>query len=115
MSYLVKAAASPQSEWYYKWTSLGSDGLSDHTIKVRLKQPNHIKISFIANSKEYSASVASNQAHFGPEFFLAKILPDFKHQVVNCLTVNKKKDGPTLFPLWNKASKKLHSLSGAML
>ena len=69
--------------------------MPDHTIEDGLKQ----KISFTANSKEYSASIAPDQARFGPEFFLAMTLPDFKHQVVNRLPANKKEDGPTLFPL----------------
>ena len=77
----------------------GSDGMPDRTIKDGLKQPDRIKISFTANSKEYSASIAPDQVRFGPEFFLAMTLPDFKHQVVNRLLANKKEDGPTLFPL----------------
>ena len=40
-----------------------------------------------------------DQASFGPEFFLAMTLPDFKHQVINRLPANKKEDGPTRFPL----------------
>ena len=73
--------------------------MPDRTIKDGLKQPDHIKISFTANSKAYSASIVPDQARFGPEFFLAMTLPDFKHQVVNRLPANKKEDGPTLFPL----------------
>ena len=99
MSDLLKAVAAPQFGWFYKWTSLGSDGMPDRTIEDGLKQPDRIKISFTANSKEYSASIAPDQARFGPEFFLAMTLPDFKHQVVNRLPANKKEDGPTLFPL----------------
>ncbi len=45
MSDLLKAVASRQFRWYYKWTSLGPDGIPDCTIKDGLKQPNRIKIS----------------------------------------------------------------------
>ena len=74
MSDLLKAIASPQFGWYYKWTSLGPDGLPDHTIEDGLKQPDRIKISFTADSKEYAASVAPDQALFGAEFFRAMTL-----------------------------------------
>ena len=74
MSDLLKAVASSQFGWYYKWTSLGPDGMPDRTIEDGLKQPYCIKISLTANSKEYSASIAPNQVRFGPEFFLAMTL-----------------------------------------
>ena len=99
MSDLLKAVAAPQFGWFYKWTSLGSNGMPDRTIKCGLKQPDRIKISFTANSKEYSASIAPDQARFGPELILAMTLLDFKHQVVNRLPANKKEDGLTLLSL----------------
>ncbi len=115
MSDLFKAVATPQFGWFYKWTSLGSDGMPDRTIEDGLKQPDRIKISFTANSKEYSASIAPDQAHFGPEFFLAMRLPDFKHQVVNRLPATKKRPDRPFFLSWNSAYKKSHSPSGATL
>ena len=71
MSDLLTAVAAPKFGWFYKWTSLGSDGMPDRTIEDGLKQPDRIKISFTANSKEYSVSIVPDQARFGPEFFLA--------------------------------------------
>ena len=69
MSDLLKAVAAPQFGWFYKWTSLGSDGMPDRTIENRLKQPNCMKISFTANSKEYSASIAPDQASLAQSSF----------------------------------------------
>jgi hypothetical protein len=40
-----------------------------------------------------------NQALFGPEYFLASTLPDFKSKVLTQLSEAKKEDGPTLFNL----------------
>jgi hypothetical protein len=38
MSDLIKAQATPQVNWYTRWTSLGSNGIPDKLIKEGLKQ-----------------------------------------------------------------------------
>ena len=78
MSNLPKALLTLQFSWYNKWTSLGPDELPDQAIEDSLKQPNHIKISFTANGNELTGNVTPDQACFGPEFFLAQMLPDFE-------------------------------------
>ena len=99
MSDLLEALSTPQFMWYNKWTSLGPDGLPDRAIADGLKQPNRIQISFTVNGKELTGSIAPNRAHFGPEFFLAQMLPDFELKIALRLPLNKQRDGPMLFPL----------------
>ena len=60
----------------------------DQEIKDCLKQPDRIKISFTMNGKELTSSVASNQAHFDPEFFLAQMLSKFKSMVILHMPLN---------------------------
>jgi hypothetical protein len=58
--------------------SLGTDGTPDKLIEEGLKQPNQIKVSFEKGTKEITGHVASDQAQFGAEYFLAYMLPNFK-------------------------------------
>ena len=83
MSDLLKALSTPQFTWYNKWTSLGPDGLPDRAIIDSLKQPDRIKISSTVNRKELIGSVAPDQACFGPEYFLAQMLPDFESEIIS--------------------------------
>ncbi len=90
MSDLIKAQNTPQFNWYTCWTSLGANGTPDKLIEEGLKQPNWIKISFEKISKdsyckEITGHVASNQAWFGVEYFLAYTLPDFKSKILTRL------------------------------
>jgi hypothetical protein len=43
MSDLIKAQATPQFNWYNRWTSLGPDGMPDKLIEEGMKQPDRIK------------------------------------------------------------------------
>ncbi len=52
-------------------------------IKEGLKQPDQIKISFKKVSKDITGNVVPNQARFGPKYFLAFMLPDFKSKDLN--------------------------------
>ena len=99
MSNLLKALSTPWFAWYNMWMSLGPYRLPDQMIKDGLKQPNQIMISFTMNGKELTGSIAPDQACFGPEFFLAQMLPDFESKIVSCLPANKQRDGPMLFLL----------------
>ena len=76
MSDILKAQTSPQFNWYNKWTHLDADGMSDKTIEEGLKQPDWITVSFTVNKKDYTGLVVPDQAHFGPEYYLAFTLPD---------------------------------------
>jgi hypothetical protein len=99
MSDLVKAQNTPQFNWYTCWTSLGADGMPDKLIEEGLKQPDQIKVSFKKGAKEISSHVASNQARFGAEYFLAFALPDFKSKILTRLSDAQKDNGPLLFSL----------------
>jgi hypothetical protein len=68
-------------------------------IKEGLKRPDRIKISFEKGSKDITGHVAPNQARFGPEYFSAFTLPDFKLKILTRLSEAKKEDDPTLFNL----------------
>jgi hypothetical protein len=103
MSDLVKAQNTPQFNWYTCWTSLGADGTPDKLIKEGLKQ-DQIKISFEKNckdlnSKEMTGHVATGQAWFGAEYFLAYMLPNFKSMISTRLSDAQKDNGPLLFSL----------------
>jgi hypothetical protein len=65
MSDLIKAQNMPQFNWYTRWMSLGANGMPDNLINKGLKQPNHIKMSFIKVAKEITGHVAPDQAQFG--------------------------------------------------
>jgi hypothetical protein len=104
MSDLVKVQNTPQFNWYTSWMSLGANGMPDKLIEEGLKQPDQIKISFEknskdSNSKEITGHVASNQAQFGTEYFLAYMLPNFKAKILTRLLDEQKDNGPLLFSL----------------
>ncbi len=104
MSDLVKAQNTPQFNWYTRWTSLGVNGTPDKLIEEGLKQPNWIKISFKksskdSNSKDITGQVATDQALFGMEYFLAYTLPNFKSKILTRLSNAQKANGPLLFNL----------------
>jgi hypothetical protein len=64
---ILKAQATPQFNWYTRWTSLGANGTPDKLIKEGLKQLYQIKISFEKGSKDNTGHVTPDQASFGPE------------------------------------------------
>jgi hypothetical protein len=78
---------------------LGADGMPDKLIKEGLKQPNQIKVSFEKGAKEITGHVASDQARFGAEYFLAYMLPNFKSKILTRLSDTQKDNGPLLFSL----------------
>ena len=78
MSDILKAQTSPQFNWYNKWTHLDADGMPDKTIEEGLKQPDQIKDSSTVHNKDCTGSVVPDQVCFGPEYFLAYTLPDFR-------------------------------------
>jgi hypothetical protein len=82
MSDLIKAQQTPQFNWYTCWTSLGADSTPDNLIKEGLKKPDQIKISFEKGAKEITGHIAPDQARFGPEYFLAFTLPNFKSKIL---------------------------------
>jgi hypothetical protein len=45
-------------------------------------QPDQIKIIFDKGTKDITGHVAPDQAQFGPEYFLAFTLPDFKLKIL---------------------------------
>ncbi len=96
---LIKAQVTPQFNWYTRWTTLGTDGMSDKLIEEGLKQPDWIKIFFVKGSKDITGHVAPNQARFGPKYFLPFTLLDFKLKIQTWISKAKKEDGPTLFGL----------------
>jgi hypothetical protein len=49
--------------------------------------------------EDITGHVAPNQVQFGPEHFLAFMLPNFKSMILTQLLDAKKDDGPTLFYL----------------
>jgi hypothetical protein len=73
--------------------------MPDELIKEGSKQPGQMKIPFEKGSKEHTGHVAPDQVWFGPKYFLAYMLPDFKSNVLTRLSEAKKEDGPTLFSL----------------
>jgi hypothetical protein len=99
MSDLVKAQNTPQFNWFICWTSLGANGMPDNHIEEGLKQPDQIKISFEKGAKVITGHVASDQAQFGTEYFLACTLPNFKSKILTRLSDTQKDDGPLLFSL----------------
>jgi hypothetical protein len=99
MSDLIKAQNTPQFNWYTCWTSLDANGTPDNLIKEGLKQLNCIKISFEKGDKEITGNVATNQAQFGAEYFLAYTLPNFKSKILTRLLAEQKDNGPLLFNL----------------
>jgi hypothetical protein len=56
--------------------------MSDNMIEEGLKQHDQIKISFTINKKDNTALVVPDQACFGPEYYLAFILPDFESRIL---------------------------------
>jgi hypothetical protein len=64
-----------------------------------LKQPDQIKISFKKGAKEITGHVAPDQSQFGPEYFLAFMLPDFKSKILTQLLDTQKDNGSILFNL----------------
>ncbi len=96
---LIKAQQTPQFNWYTCMTSLGANGMPDKLIKELMKQPDWIKITFEKGTKDNTGNVAPNQAWFGPEYFLAIKLPDFKLIILTQLAEAKKEEGQTLFNL----------------
>jgi hypothetical protein len=105
---LVKAQNAPQFNWYTRWTSLGADGMPDKLIEEGLKQPNRIKISFEKWTKEITSHVASNQAWFGTEYFLAYTLPNFKSKILTRLLDLQKDNGPLLISLLGQCFQDVH-------
>ncbi len=99
ISDLIKTQQTPKFNWYTCWTSLGVDGTPDNLIKEDLKQPDQIKISFEKEAKDITRHVMPDQAQFGPEYFHAFRLPDFKSKILTQLLDTQKDDGPTLFNL----------------
>jgi hypothetical protein len=73
--------------------------MPDKLIKEGLKQPDQIKVSFKKVSEDITGHVAPNQAQFGPKYFLAFMLPDFKSKILTQLSEAKKEDGLTLLNL----------------
>ena len=99
MSDILKAQTSPQFKWYNKWTHLNADDMSDNMIEEDLKQPDHIKVSFMVNKKDFSGQVVPDQACFGPEHFLAFTLLDFEAKILAQIPEDKHNDGEILFML----------------
>jgi hypothetical protein len=99
MSDILKAQATPQFKWYTCWTYLGADGMPDELIEEGLKKLDRIKISFKKGSKDITGHVVPDQTQFGPKYFLAFTLPDFKSKILTRISKSKKEDGPTLFSL----------------
>jgi hypothetical protein len=95
MSDLIKAQQTPQFNWYTRWTSLVAGGTPDNLIKEGLKQPDQIKISFKKGTKKLSGHIAPDQAQFGPKYFLAFTLPNFKSKILTQLSDAQKDNGPT--------------------
>jgi hypothetical protein len=79
---LIKAQATPQFNWYIRWTSLGTNGMPDKLIEEGLKQPDQIKISFEKASTDIIGHVAPDQVQFGPKYFLAFTLHDFRSKIL---------------------------------
>jgi hypothetical protein len=73
--------------------------MPDKLIKEGMKQPDHIKITFEKGTKDVTGHAVPNQAQFGPKYFLAFMLPDFKSKILTQLSEAKKEDGLTLFNL----------------
>ena len=99
MSDILKAQTSSQFNWYNKWTHLYANGMPDKTIEEGLKQPDQIKVSFTVNKKDYTGLVLSDQARFGPEYYLSFTLPDFKSRILGQIHEDKWNDGDMLFML----------------
>ena len=73
--------------------------MPDKLIKEGLKQPDQMKTAFKKGSNDITGHVAPDQAWFGPKYFLAFTLPDFKSKILTPLSEAKKEDSPTLFNL----------------
>jgi hypothetical protein len=65
----------------------------DKLVEDGLKQPNQIKIYIEKDSKDITGHIVPNQACFGPEYFHAFMLPDFKSKILTQLSEAKKEDG----------------------
>ena len=83
MSDILKAQTSLQFNWYNKWAHLDANGMPDKISKEGLKQPDKIKVSFTVNRKDCTGVVVPDQARFGPEYYLAFTLPDFKAKILS--------------------------------
>jgi hypothetical protein len=64
-----------------------------------MKQPVCINITFEKRTKDIAGHIAPDQARFGPEYFLAFTLPNFKSKILTQLLDSKKDNGLTLFNL----------------
>ncbi len=78
---------------------MGDDCMPDNMIKECLKQPNHIKISFMKGAKEIIVRIVPDQAQFSAEYFLGFMLSNFKSKILTQLLDTQKEDGPMLFIL----------------
>jgi hypothetical protein len=47
-----------------------------------MKQPDSTKIAFEKGTKDITGHVVPNQARFGPKYFLAFMIPDFKLKIL---------------------------------
>ncbi len=73
--------------------------MPDKLIREGMKQPDCIKITFEKGTKDITGHIMPNQAQFGPKYFLASMLPNFKSKILTQFSDAKKDDGPTLFNL----------------
>jgi hypothetical protein len=96
MSDLIKAQHTPQFNWYTRWISLGANDMPDNLIKEGLKQTDQNKISFEKGAKEITGHVMPDQARFGPDFFHAFTLPNFKSKILTRLP-DQARFGPDYF------------------
>jgi hypothetical protein len=68
-------------------------------INEGLKQLDCIKISFETEAEEITGHIASNQARFGAEYFLAFTLPNFKSKILTQLLEFQNDNGQMLLNL----------------
>ena len=115
MSDVLKALLSPQFNWYNKCISLGSNGLPYQAIKVGLKQPNLIKISFTVNGKEMNGSIPPNQTHSAPSSSSCKHCLTSKQRLLCTFPQTSSKTGPCCFRSWKIDFKRLVYPNGRIL
>jgi hypothetical protein len=82
MSDLIKAQQTPQFNWYTCWTSLSANGMPDKLIKEGLNQLIVSKLPLRKEPRIITGHIAPDQAQFGPEYFLAFTLPNFKSKIL---------------------------------
>ncbi len=80
--------------------------MPDKIIEKGVKQPDCIKSTFNKETKDITGLAAS--AWFGPEYFLASMLLDFKSKILTQLSEAMKEDGPTLFNLMGWCFQDVH-------